>query len=707
MVVPLAAGCPRRIAIALFALVVGPVACTNPASESTLRIGVVVQDDNDGLDVRALLGQAADVIARSDTGGHNITLEWIHQPTQVKETRALLDADRIDALIGPRTSAVTFELSPELSERGVVHVTPSATAASLFKAFATSPYFWRTVESDVAQAEQLVLLAAEDPSINKVALLTTYDEYGATFFNWVGFYATELGLGMGQIVRDDQAPETCEAATELALQGAPDALILVPPNTEAALCVVRTARGISPNIPIFLGDTGYRSDFANSLGAQAHGIRGTVPGPAPRSAFREHMRALLGHDGPPYASSYFDALQLLAIAHAGIDHSAEESLADSMIRLVQTAERTQGTVSAAEVARAMRAAARAEEIELAGATGSLLFDRSFQGELIASNFDLWEVKDGQLRVMETLDTAERGTRVGGERSAARTLPTLEVGGEPEIAAGQDLPALVGSKAVLVVGSWGWRNYRHQSDAFRLYHYLRSQGLGDDDILLLSADDVADSRFNRVPGVVRNVPGGRNLKEGLRIDADGQSLSADELRTHLLEQPLGPFSSEGDNVLVFLVGHGGSDGFYLSTATELQSTSRSGSLLSPTWLAETAQAMYDAGRYRKLVIIVEACHAGVLGTELAAPESFLLAGANPYENSLAANYDTEVRTWLADQFASSFMDVVESEPATTFARAYTLAYSKVPGSHVSLYFGRTYDGFATESVRDFLCGNCAR
>lgn len=48
-------------------------------------------------------------------------------------------------------------------------------------------------------------------------------------------------------------------------------------------------------------------------------------------------------------------------------------------------------------------------------------------------------------------------------------------------------------AVVVAGSNGFYNYRHQTDACHAYHSLLQHGVKADNIILMSYNDVADSR----------------------------------------------------------------------------------------------------------------------------------------------------------------------------------------------------------------------
>ena len=60
-------------------------------------------------------------------------------------------------------------------------------------------------------------------------------------------------------------------------------------------------------------------------------------------------------------------------------------------------------------------------------------------------------------------------------------------------------------AVIVVGSRGYNNYRHQSNGCKLYNLLIEKGMPAENIIHLNYDDIADSEENPFPGKIFNKP----------------------------------------------------------------------------------------------------------------------------------------------------------------------------------------------------------
>ncbi|KAM6562830.1 hypothetical protein CsatB_022828 [Cannabis sativa] len=69
-------------------------------------------------------------------------------------------------------------------------------------------------------------------------------------------------------------------------------------------------------------------------------------------------------------------------------------------------------------------------------------------------------------------------------------------------------------AVLVAGSNGWGNYRHQADVCHAYQILKKSGMKDENIIVFMYDDIANSPENPHPGIIINSPNGSDVYHGV-------------------------------------------------------------------------------------------------------------------------------------------------------------------------------------------------
>ena len=75
-------------------------------------------------------------------------------------------------------------------------------------------------------------------------------------------------------------------------------------------------------------------------------------------------------------------------------------------------------------------------------------------------------------------------------------------------------------AVLVAGSDGYWNYRHQSDVCHAYQILKKNGVPEENIIVIAKDDIAFNTNNPIQGKIFNKPDGPNVYEGCVIEYSG-------------------------------------------------------------------------------------------------------------------------------------------------------------------------------------------
>jgi legumain len=124
-------------------------------------------------------------------------------------------------------------------------------------------------------------------------------------------------------------------------------------------------------------------------------------------------------------------------------------------------------------------------------------------------------------------------------------------------------------AVIVCGSHGYSNYRHQADTCHAYHIMRKNGIPAENIIMMNYDDAANDRHNPFPGKLFNKPTaagvpGVDVYEGCVIDYRGKDVVPENFMA-ILEGDASKVkggngrvlkSTENDRVFVNFVDHGG-------------------------------------------------------------------------------------------------------------------------------------------------------
>lgn len=684
--------------------------CTGPAD-----VGGQIDPTDDAHRVGVLL-----TLSGPDAVGYELGLEWAVESVNdaggidgvplrleyhdtavvdVAETARALAADPgIVAVIGPGSSGDTLAVADILLQAGTPMVSPSATSGALTRAFGHDPLFWRTVESDVGQVQALLLAATvagsdvfgDDLS---VGLLAAEGPYGDTFFDLFAYTATRLDLPVAGVDRYRPGEAPCDTVIEVALESGADVLVVVPAGAEDGACMARRWAELDTDAELLFPDNVETLEFADLVGEASGRLMGTGLAPDPSNGFAEAFEARYGTATTPYAANAHDAVLLIAYGLARSDGLGGSDLATAMREVVEGDGPPLGW-HAEGVQAALEAIGPGSDPlpDVTGATGPLRFAPDTNADLAGSTYRLWGLTDDGFTTITHLATIESIGSID-QRSMFDA-----VAGDRHTrlgdAAGYEPADRTGSWALLAATSTGWTNYRHHADVFAHYRALVDAGFDPDRIVVIADTDVVDHSDNPTPGRLRHRVDGP-LIGGVPVDYHPGDLDSVDL-TDVLAGAAGPRldrlgsgrvidSGPGDDVFVFLAGHGDRAGLHLGAGDAL--ADGDDPVLSPEQLATTTTAMFVDRRFRRMLILVEACHGSVLGEELETPGVALVAGAAGWENSLSTNYDPELGVWLADQFALEVVSSVDAASEHDLARMVELWYLGVSGSHVTVHAPR--------------------
>ena len=686
----------RTAAVVLAALLVA--GCSGGGTDSAddagpLKIGVMLPlSGPDGRGYKLPLTWAVENVNKAGgASGRKLELVYADLGTTSLEaaTRRFVADRSVLAVIGPNSSDRFFAAAPAFIEAKKTLVTPTATSGDIFRAFSSSGYVWRTVQSDIAQVRTALLTLARD-GIRRPAVVAGVGHYGTTFYDWFGFYANQLGLQPTAVVRYDQAKENCTSFVDEALATNPDAVLAAAKDVDNAVCMAKAwrARG-SPGRLLFT-DAAEAPALLTGLGAAAEGLEGLGLGADPDAGFGDAFRARFDEDPKDAAANTYDAVALLAYGLQRSGGAGGAQLNRAMAEVVDARGAATGW-DGKGIAAALSAIKGGQLPDVSGAAGALEFDARTHTDLLSSTYEHWRVEGGAFRTVELLPSSpvQPGT------ADARVTPLESLEANFRAAAGPPYEpgaAKQGLWALLVATSSGRDNYRHQADVFAQHQMLRRAGVPKERIVVVAQDDLAVG--DRVP-----YPGAKDVRAGVevdyrldQVDANGFLAILAGRRSDALPKVID--SASADNVYVFVAGHGNTDGVYFGLDQPLAREGETYSILRPADLAATVAQMHGAGRYRRMLLAVEACKGGVMGKDLTAPGALLVSAASPTENSLSTAFDGEIGTWLADQFAARLVATQRAATKTDvpLATALRQIYLNVSGSHVSTYgtgFGDTH------------------
>ncbi|KAI7987685.1 hypothetical protein LOK49_LG13G01401 [Camellia lanceoleosa] len=162
-------------------------------------------------------------------------------------------------------------------------------------------------------------------------------------------------------------------------------------------------------------------------------------------------------------------------------------------------------------------------------------------------------------------------------------------------------------AVLVAGSSGYGNYRHQADVCHAYQILKRGGLKDENIVVFMYDDIAASELNPRQGIIINHPQGQDVYAGVPKDYIGKHVTVENLYAVLLGDKKAMKGGSGkvvdskpnDRIFLYYSDHGGPGVLGMPSMPFLYGKD----------FIEVLKKKHASGSYKEMVIYVEACESG--------------------------------------------------------------------------------------------------
>jgi len=242
--------------------------------------------------------------------------------------------------------------------------------------------------------------------------------------------------------------------------------------------------------------------------------------------------------------------------------------------------------------------------------------------------------------------------------------------------------------LLIAGSRGYYNYRHQADICHAYHIVRGHGIPQENIVTMMADDIAFNKENPTPGKIINAVGGPNVYEGVikdytHLDVTPQNflniLTGDAEEMQGIGSGKVIASEAGDYVFVNFADHGESGGIAFPNDDILHASD----------LFRDLKNMYQQKKYSQMLLYIEACYAGSMFENIL-PETMNITAhtaANAHESSYACTYSEIYGTYLGDCWSLNWMndtDACVDLSKETVGEQYLAVKADTNTSHVSIY-----------------------
>ena len=259
-------------------------------------------------------------------------------------------------------------------------------------------------------------------------------------------------------------------------------------------------------------------------------------------------------------------------------------------------------------------------------------------------------------------------------------------------------------AVLVAGSNGYGNYRHQADICHAYQIMVKNGVPRENIIVFAYDDIANNSRNPVKGKIFNKKNGVDVYAGCNIDYKGADVNPQKFLDVITGKGSGKVLKSNKNSKVFInFSDHGAPGLIAFPSKYLYAKDFDAAL----------RTMNSKGMYDKLTIYIEACESGSMFSNILAENLNIYAttAANPQESSWAYYCSPDdvvngqkIGSCLGDEYSITWMEDTDAANVCTktLDQQFQDVRTKTKKSHVMEY---GFKGFKSAEVIGNFHGTC--
>ena len=627
------------------------------------------------------------------------------------------------------------------------------------------PFLWSLTETDVSLSEVMQMHHAQTIQREKAyakyadyaGLFTPNNKYGQTFFEWAPFQATELGIGFRWNVQysdsemlyqnlqafyddiDDVSYYNNVMPAFVVIER-PEQLLQISKlryewwhfdldeiykgfkswDDEGKLSELGWGSGliqvlVSTWSPIYFVLSNLTDEGIAALGRYdallVDNYEGYSPYADPMTGFEMSYEARFATK-PTFAEcKFYDALLLAAFSANYLEHHPEiDNLNDAIIAITTTDNFLSGYAwSEMGMELYLSALEQGQLIGFKGASGPVQFDKECYTSALNTTYVNWIINRGRVQHQGYYSRSGNAQTAKSLASWNWLVENAEEKFDNQYGGATspiNYPALTDQYAVLVQGSNGWLDYRHEADVLNIYQMLKAGGYDDDHIILVSADECANAAENSDKGAVRTDPDGRNLLEGAVIDYKNADLKPQDICNILKgvktdKTPVVLPADAGQNVLLFWSGHGRS----VSTNGVNEMAWRdelAGNGMTADLLSQTLQQMADQKQFRQMLVCLEPCYSANMGKALEGiPGVLAICSAGANEQSFADSWSKNLGIWMCDRFSRNLVGYASANPDGTYRDLYLYCAQHTLGSHVGIYNYTNFGNLYTTGPKDFF------
>lgn len=300
------------------------------------------------------------------------------------QSATALLADGVSAIIGAASSSVSFTFIDQVTQAGVVMVSPANTSPD-FTTYDDGGYYWRTAPSDVLQGKIMGNKLVEDGKTN-VSIVYMNDSYGIGLQENIVSTLEDAGVQVQSITYDPNASNFTAEVTE-ALSYDPDAVVVIGFEESKSIFAELATDGYSfDNVYGTDGNYGIMTadDTPDIAGAQF-----TNPGVKATDDFQSRLKSLADYsdlDVFSYAAESYDATVLVALAALQGGATDGATIKDNMQSV------SEGGTKCESFADCAALIAEGTDIDYDGLSGPIEFDEN--GDVTSATISIYKYLTG-------------------------------------------------------------------------------------------------------------------------------------------------------------------------------------------------------------------------------------------------------------------------------------------------------------------------
>ena len=209
-------------------------------------------------------------------------------------------------------------------------------------------------------------------------------------------------------------------------------------------------------------------------------------------------------------------------------------------------------------------------------------------------------------------------------------------------------------AVIMCGSKGWSNYRHQADVYAWHAVLTNRGFRSDHIITLSYDDVAYQKREdeMTNGSIYHTCNGPNLWKPIINYTSSDSNKQNFFKVlSTIPSSSGWLFKKEVNVLIVYINHGAYD--LLSTPNAFD---------QPIYADEFGEVVGElASRVTGVFCVLEACYSGTIAMHAKYPRNVMfMTAANTQQSSYSHGYCERLGIFTTNEMTYHVLNYLDNK-----------------------------------------------